>query len=69
PVYSESGNYSTQLLHRGRGFPLFVPAPPANLTVHYRRNGVAIGDVGRVTPQGIFNFLFNIYFPADDPIN
>ncbi|KAJ6571771.1 hypothetical protein B0H19DRAFT_1347343 [Mycena capillaripes] len=69
PVYSKSGNYSTQLLHRGRGFPLFVPAPPANLPVQYRRNGVAIGDVGRVTPQGIFDFFFNIYLPADNPIN
>ncbi|KAJ7170942.1 hypothetical protein C8R43DRAFT_72172 [Mycena crocata] len=35
----------------------------------YQRNGVAIGDVGRVTPDGIFDFFFNIYLPPGHPIN
>ncbi|KAF7336939.1 WD40 containing domain protein [Mycena venus] len=48
-VYSESGNYSCQLLRQGRGFPLYVP------------RDVAIGDLGRLTPEGIFEVFFNIY--------
>ncbi|KAJ6514557.1 hypothetical protein DFH09DRAFT_258354 [Mycena vulgaris] len=68
-VRTESDNYCSQLLRRGRGFPLYVPGPQMNLPEAYRRRGVAIGDVGRITPQGIFDFFFNIYLPADHPIN
>ncbi|KAJ7822560.1 hypothetical protein B0H14DRAFT_1318695 [Mycena olivaceomarginata] len=68
-VYSESGNYCSQLLRQGRGFPLYVPGPQTNLPAEYRRRGVAIGDVGTVTPEGIFDFFFNIYLPADHPVN
>ncbi|KAJ7285226.1 hypothetical protein C8J57DRAFT_711744 [Mycena rebaudengoi] len=66
---SESDNYCSQLLRQGRGFPLYVPGPPGNLSEEYRRNGVSIGDVGTVTPRGIFDFFFNIYLPSDHPIN
>ncbi|KAJ6512786.1 hypothetical protein C8R45DRAFT_327288 [Mycena sanguinolenta] len=69
PVYSESRNYCSQLLGQGRGFPLYVPTPQTNLPAEYRRGGVAIGDVGRVTPEGSFSFFFNIYLPASHPIN
>ncbi|KAJ6560135.1 hypothetical protein B0H19DRAFT_945502, partial [Mycena capillaripes] len=69
PVYSESGRYSSQLLHQGRGFPLYIPGPQINLPAEYRRCGVAIGDVGRVNAEGDFEFFFNIYLPADHPIN
>ncbi|KAJ7482536.1 hypothetical protein FB451DRAFT_1393872 [Mycena latifolia] len=68
-AYSDSGSYSSQLLRRGRGFPLYVPEPHRNLPREYRDRGLAIGDVGRVTPEGIFDFFFNIYLPADHPIN
>ncbi|KAK6984227.1 hypothetical protein R3P38DRAFT_3375232 [Favolaschia claudopus] len=68
-VYSESGNYTSLLLRQGRGFPLYIPAPPTNLPAAYRRNGVAIGDVGRVTPEGSFDFFFNIYLPRGHRIN
>ncbi|KAF7374607.1 WD40 containing domain protein [Mycena sanguinolenta] len=68
-VYSESGNYSNQLLSQGRGFPLYIPKPDGSLPVEYRRGGVAIGDVGTVTADGSFDFFFNIYLPADHPIN
>ncbi|KAJ7800335.1 hypothetical protein B0H13DRAFT_1534572, partial [Mycena leptocephala] len=61
--------YSSQLLGQGRGFPLYVPGPQINLSAEYRRRGVAIGDVGTVTPEGIFDFYFNIYLPANNPIN
>jgi hypothetical protein len=68
-VYSESGIYSNLLLNQGRGFPLYRPEPRTNLPEEYKRTGVAIGDVGRVTAEGSFDFFFNIYLPADDPIN
>ncbi|KAF7374447.1 Pleiotropic drug resistance ABC transporter protein [Mycena sanguinolenta] len=68
-VYSDSQNYCSQLLRQGRGFPLFVPEPPLNRPAEWRTRGVAIGDVGRVTPEGSFDFFFNIYLPATDPIN
>jgi hypothetical protein len=53
----------------GRGFPLHVPEPEETLPHEYRVQGVNIGDVGTVTPEGTFDFLFNIYLRADDPIN
>ncbi|KAJ7873812.1 hypothetical protein B0H14DRAFT_2502202, partial [Mycena olivaceomarginata] len=68
-VYSESGIYSNLLLCRGRGFPLYRPEPRTRLPEEYRRTGVAIGDVGTVTVEGDFDFFFNIYLPANDPIN
>ncbi|KAJ7620421.1 hypothetical protein FB45DRAFT_150649 [Roridomyces roridus] len=68
-LYSDSESYCSQLLRRGRGFPLYIPAPRGNLPPEYGYRGVSIGDVGRVTPEGVFDFLFNIYLPADHPIN
>ncbi|KAJ7220288.1 hypothetical protein GGX14DRAFT_323298, partial [Mycena pura] len=65
----ESEIYCNQLLRQKRGFPLYVPEPRRTLPEEYRRGGVAIGDVGRITPEGAFDFFFNIYLPADHPIN
>ncbi|KAF7342818.1 Pleiotropic drug resistance ABC transporter protein [Mycena sanguinolenta] len=67
--FSDCEIYSNQLLRRGRGFPLYVPGPSETLPAEYRVKGVEIGDVGTVTQEGLFNFLFNIYLGADDPIN
>ncbi|KAJ6588051.1 hypothetical protein B0H19DRAFT_197753 [Mycena capillaripes] len=67
--FSESEVYCSQLLRRKRGFPLYVPEPQINLPGEYRLHGVAIGDVGRVTPEGIFDFFFNIFLPQEHPIN
>ncbi|KAF7374426.1 Pleiotropic drug resistance ABC transporter protein [Mycena sanguinolenta] len=69
PVYSESETYCSELLRQGRGFPLFVPEPQLNLPAEWRMRGVAIGDVGRISPAGSFDFFFNIYLPASHPIN
>ncbi|KAJ7108635.1 hypothetical protein C8R44DRAFT_713915 [Mycena epipterygia] len=68
-ISTESGNYCSQLLLQGRGFPLYVPGPRPNLPTAYRKTGVAIGDVGRVTPQGAFDFFFNIFRAANDAVN
>ncbi|KAJ7832935.1 hypothetical protein B0H14DRAFT_1170861 [Mycena olivaceomarginata] len=68
-TFSESEIYCTQLLHQKRGFPLYVPGVQQTLPEEYRKRGVAIGDVGRITPEGSFDFFFNIYLPADHPIH
>ncbi|KAJ7018819.1 hypothetical protein C8F04DRAFT_1150029 [Mycena alexandri] len=68
-VCSDSASYCSHLLRQGRGFPLYVPGPQRNLPEEYRQNGVMIGDVGRVTPEGVFDFFFNIYLDADDPVH
>ncbi|KAJ6454509.1 hypothetical protein C8R47DRAFT_997204, partial [Mycena vitilis] len=66
---SDSEIYYRQMLYQKRGFPLYVPGPKINLPAAYRRRGVAIGDVGRVTPEGVFDFFFNIFLTPDDPIH
>ncbi|KAF8206131.1 hypothetical protein K438DRAFT_1507005, partial [Mycena galopus ATCC 62051] len=61
--------YTNQLLRQGRGFPLYRPTPQRNLPAEYHRNGIDIGDVGTITPDGSFDFFFNVFLPSDDPIN
>ncbi|KAJ7745681.1 hypothetical protein B0H16DRAFT_970495 [Mycena metata] len=68
-VCSNSANYCGHLLRQGRGFPLYIPGPQRNLPKEYRKNGVMIGDVGRITPEGVFDFFFNIYLDADHPVH
>ncbi|KAJ6574272.1 hypothetical protein B0H19DRAFT_902903, partial [Mycena capillaripes] len=65
----ESEVYCSQMLRQKRGFPLYEPAPQINLPGAYQRHGVSIGDVGSVTPEGIFDFIFNIFLPPEHPIN
>ncbi|KAK7006393.1 hypothetical protein R3P38DRAFT_2647046 [Favolaschia claudopus] len=67
--FSESEIYCKQLMRQKRGFPLYDPKPRRNLTPEYRESGVAIGDVGRITAEGAFDFFFNIYLSAEHPIN
>lgn len=61
--------YSDQLLTKKRGYPLWVPGPGMQLPIVYRRQGTSFGDVGIVTSNGSFDFLFNIFNPANHPIN
>ncbi|PPQ70794.1 hypothetical protein CVT24_001075 [Panaeolus cyanescens] len=61
--------YETQLMCKGRGFPLWIPQPNMRLPPPHRAKGVSIGDVGIITEYGAFDFLFNICLPADDPLN
>ncbi|KAJ7603707.1 hypothetical protein DFH06DRAFT_328593 [Mycena polygramma] len=65
---SESENYRSQLLRQKRGYPLYIPDPQM-LPAEYRVHGVQIGDVGSVTSDGEFDFYFNIFLPAEHPIN
>ncbi|KAJ7712538.1 hypothetical protein B0H16DRAFT_562315 [Mycena metata] len=68
-VCSDSANYCSHLLRQGRGFPLYVPGPQRYLPQEYKKNGVMIGDVGRITPEGVFDFFFNIYLAADHRVH
>jgi hypothetical protein len=68
-TFSDREIYCNQLLRQKRGFPLYIPRPQRNLPAEYQIHGVTIGDVGRITPEGIFDFFFNIYLPVDHPIN
>ncbi|KAJ7168527.1 hypothetical protein C8R46DRAFT_898139, partial [Mycena filopes] len=66
---SDSDSYCSHLLRQGRGFPLYVPGPQGNLPEEYRRTGIMIGDVGTLTPEGVFDFFFNIYLNADHAVH
>ncbi|KAF8958269.1 hypothetical protein BDZ97DRAFT_64557 [Flammula alnicola] len=69
PVQKSSDIYYRHLSAKGRGSPLWIPEANNFLDISYRRRGIAIGDVGIITEDGAFDFLFNICLPQDDPIN
>nr|GAT56954.1 predicted protein [Mycena chlorophos] len=62
-------NYCNLMLRKGRGFPLSIPGVQDSLPLPYQEKGVAIGDVGQITPDGAFDFFFNIFEPENHPIN
>ncbi|KAJ7055078.1 hypothetical protein C8F01DRAFT_994832 [Mycena amicta] len=68
-VPSEYQIYCKYLLARKRGFPLLDATPHENLPPEYRARGICIGDVGRVTAEGGWDFFFNIYLSAEDDIH
>ncbi|KAF9009655.1 hypothetical protein BDQ17DRAFT_1323192 [Cyathus striatus] len=61
--------YIKKMYKLKHGYPLWYPQPDRDRPVEYRRRGVAIGDVGVITFNGGFDFLFNIWLPASHPIN
>lgn len=61
--------YVRQLYPKGHGFPHWEPDPDENLPQKYIDKGISVGDVGIITEDGGFDFLFSICFPSDDPIN
>ncbi|KAF5347511.1 hypothetical protein D9758_014534 [Tetrapyrgos nigripes] len=67
--------YSQQLLCEGHGYPLLDPEPHLigeELRADFRKayeEGVRVGDLGLVEISGNFKFIFNVFKPADDPIN
>ncbi|KAJ7600053.1 hypothetical protein C8J56DRAFT_4766 [Mycena floridula] len=64
--------YARNLLSLGHGYPLPYPQPsddlPRTLPIRWQ-TGVCIGDVGVLTKEGCFDYLFNIHASADDPVN
>ncbi|KAI6128623.1 hypothetical protein EDD16DRAFT_1547033 [Pisolithus croceorrhizus] len=63
--------YARLLVHAEpeRGYPLWFPEPGTRLPPTYLHEGVRIGDVGIVTPDGNFNVFFNICLPGNHPLH
>ena len=61
--------YERQMSPKKRGFPLWIPQPNTRAFLTHRREGVTIGDLGRVTAYGAFDVLFNICKPGGHPDN
>ncbi|KAF5357561.1 hypothetical protein D9757_012366 [Collybiopsis confluens] len=61
--------YARLLLPHGHGYPLWIPEPNANLPPAYLSHGIKIGDIGLVTSDGAFDFLFNIFLSGAHVIN
>jgi hypothetical protein len=70
-IEEQSSNtiYKRQMLPKKRGFPLWVPQPNTRAFLTHRREGVTIGDLGRVTAYGAFDVLFNICKAGGHPDN
>lgn len=65
----DSAVYARQLLPKNLGYPLWFPEPFDDLPVEYKGRGVSIGDVGIITENGAFDYIFSICRSADDPAN
>ncbi|KIJ98157.1 hypothetical protein K443DRAFT_680954 [Laccaria amethystina LaAM-08-1] len=66
---SPIARYQRHLLVERHGSPLWSPQPHRRLPLSYRQKGVSVGDVGVITPQGSFDFLFSICLPRGHPSN
>lgn len=61
--------YPSLMLRRGHGYPLWLPEPISNLPPDCVRHGTQIGDLGYLADNGGFNYLFNVFKDAEDPVN
>ena len=61
---SDSEIYARNLLPLRHGYPLWRPKPQ-HPSPEYNITGVQVGDVGFITRDGEFEFLFNICLPKD----
>jgi hypothetical protein len=58
-IPKDSEVYLRLMLNHKQGYPLYRPEPNRG-SIEYRKRGARIGDVGRITPEGAFDFLFNV---------
>ncbi|KAK7026840.1 hypothetical protein VNI00_015382 [Paramarasmius palmivorus] len=68
-VETEYTVYVRMLLTKKKGYPLWNPSVSNALPLDYRKIGVSIGDVGSISEDGSFQYLFNIFLPADAALN
>lgn len=61
--------YGFHLQQKNLGHPLWRPEPEIYLPHYYRKSGVMLGDVGIITEQRGFSFLFNVCHSRTHPIN
>ncbi|PBK90432.1 hypothetical protein ARMGADRAFT_934308 [Armillaria gallica] len=61
--------YIPLMLGLGHGFPLWFPDMDSNLPAAYRVAGTRVGDLGYITDDGGFAYLFNVCASANDAIN
>ena len=67
--HGRAESYCRSLLLEKHGFPLCYPTVALEEGSAYLEKGISIGDVGFIWPGGSFQFFFNIFLPADDPIH
>ncbi|THU94234.1 hypothetical protein K435DRAFT_900685, partial [Dendrothele bispora CBS 962.96] len=56
------------LCPKGHGYPLWTPELDEE-TLEHHKDGIKVGDVGFITQDGGFEFLFNITLPGDHDIH
>lgn len=63
---SDANVYSSLLVSKGHGYPLWVPEPDDHPA---RNNGTTIGDVGMIFSDGSFDILFDYFLPSNHSVN
>ncbi|KAJ7673119.1 hypothetical protein DFH06DRAFT_1081948 [Mycena polygramma] len=68
---SDANLYVILMLMRRKGYPMWCPSPnlAQQIPIAHRKNGISLGDVGLITPDGGFDFLFNVFADRNDPLN
>ncbi|KZV93490.1 hypothetical protein EXIGLDRAFT_612881 [Exidia glandulosa HHB12029] len=61
--------YRELLYQHGHGYPFWIPEPSDALSKEQKAEGVRLGDVGILTDDGGFEYLWNVHLPADHPYN
>ncbi|KAK0199695.1 hypothetical protein DFS33DRAFT_1398311 [Desarmillaria ectypa] len=59
----------TKFSHYGHGYPLWLPQPISNIHPDCVRRGTQLGDLGHLSYDGGFTYLFNVCKDAMDPVN
>ncbi|KAK1222586.1 SCF ubiquitin ligase complex subunit cdc4 [Marasmius sp. AFHP31] len=65
----DSQAYCRTLYSLGHGCALWSPEPNDDLPLDYTSSGNRVGDVGLITEDGQFDYIFNICVPGNHPIN